>query len=190
MSVIIKPEYQIQRINVLQNQLQAYKSMEKSKLIKRPTPKSWSVVEVMVHMVIAQNSYLSKIEGSIAETSTKRTKVSELKASAIPAYLIKRFPPQAGKIKMKMKTSKKFNPLLELTNINDADVQTIFSDLEKALDQLKNWVQHYRTEAISLRKFNSAIGPIVRFNLPEACEFILCHNERHFLQMKNALTSE
>lgn len=190
MSITIKPEHQIQRINILQNQLQEIKKMEKSALIKRPNEKSWSAIEVMKHIVIAQNAYTSKIDGVITAKSKNQTKVSEMKAAAIPGFLIKRFPPQAGRIQMKMKTSKKFKPMLDLTQLQDADIQTIISELETALDQLKKWVQHYRTEAISLRKFNSAIGPIVRFNLLEACEFILCHNERHFLQMKNALISE
>lgn len=79
-----------------------------------------------------------------------------------------------------MKTAKKFEPI----NVGE-DMSLVINELVQNLEELKTWINQYRTSEISLKKFNSAIGPVVRFNVPEACEFILCHDERHFHQMRN-----
>lgn len=187
MRVKIKPENQIERINKLLNELSSYKNLDSSKLVKRPNEKSWSLIEIMKHISLAHDVYKEKVSEALSQKPEYTQVLSEFGTSAIPSYLIKRFPPKNGEIKMKMKTSKVFRPVLDLDSIKQNDFEAIISELENALNKLKNWVNHYRTKPISLKKFNSAIGPIVRFHAPEACEFILCHNERHFQQIRNTL---
>jgi len=184
MRVKIQPEQQIQRINHLKNVLKEYASLSDELLIQRPNEKSWSVLEVIKHMSIGHLAYREKIKNALANTEDKVQKIDELSCTVIPNYLIKRFPPSEGKIRFKMKTTKKFQPMIMEEQVPSA---MVISELEECLDELKGWVDYYRTEPISLRKFNSAVGAMVRFNIPEACEFILCHNERHFYQIEKIL---
>ncbi|GAB5417823.1 MAG: hypothetical protein Crog4KO_24290 [Crocinitomicaceae bacterium] len=189
MSTTIKPTFQIQRINALENRLKSIQELNSEKLMHRPKEKSWSAIEVAKHMVIGHNAYTGKVKSAL-EWQSKTTEVpSEFQASSIPSFLIKRFPPQAGKIKFKMKTTKKFKPVLDLESIDASQLNAILEELDDVLKELKSWVEVYRGQPVSMKKFNSALGPIVRFNIPEACEFILCHNERHFLQMERAIES-
>jgi len=184
MRVIIYPEQQIQRINRLKNELTKYSSVSAEALNKRPSEKAWSALETMKHISIGQSAYREKMNNTFSNPKGKRVKIDELRSSGMTSYLVKRFPPVKGEIKMKMKTAKKFKPVFE----NDQqDPTEIIRELDACLDELKAWVESYRTEAISLKKFNSAIGAVIRFSIPEACEFILCHGERHFLQVENAL---
>jgi len=185
MSVEINPEEQLNRIDVLFQKLESLKGLDKELLQRRPSKKSWATLEVIKHMTIAHKVYEPKIEQAI-KNSNKLRSINGLKCSAIPSFLIKRFPPQGEKkeIKFKMKTLKKFNPLLNLENCERNEVMSEFS---ACLLTLKQWITHYNEQKTSLIKFNSAIGPLVRFNVPEACEFILCHNERHLRQIENTI---
>jgi len=189
MSTVIKPTFQIQRINKLENQLKSIQEKSYNDLIRRPSSKSWSPVEVAKHIVLAHEVYSQKINSKLRIPIKLGEATSEFKAAAIPSFLIKRFPPVNGKVKFKMKTSKVFKPVLDVENISEASVREILGQLSDVLEELKSWVNVYRSNPISLKKFNSAIGPIVRFTVPEACEFILCHNERHFLQLNKALSN-
>lgn len=174
----IKPEQQIQRINTLIGELEGYRSLSMDELKRKPSSKSWSIIEVIKHMSIGQDAYREKINKALISSRSKEM-VEDLRCSAIPSYLIKKFPPVEGKIKMKMKTAKKFEPI----NVGE-NMDIVINELVQNLEELKSWINKYRTSEISMKKFNSAIGPVVRFNVPEACEFILCHDERHFYQMR------
>ncbi|MBO6515514.1 MAG: DinB family protein [Bacteroidia bacterium] len=183
----IKPEIQIERINALRNTLNQLRSKENRNWLHRPHSKSWSAIEVAKHMLIAQEVYETKIESTLSRLKPIEGSLEAIRPNRTPAFLIKRFPPQNGEIKHKMKTTKKFEPVLDLTSLSNTDVATILDQLDSSLAQLKSWVTAYRTTDVTAIRFNSAIGAIVRFNAAEACEFILCHNERHFQQMANAL---
>lgn len=185
MRVKIVPAQQIQRINQLESQLDEIQNLPKELLQLKPSNNEWSIIEVVKHMTIAHQAYQSKIKDAIVYSTPKKEVKSEYKTSFIPSYLIKRFPPIKGQIKMKMKTMKKFEPIIN----DDMELNEVINEFKNTLLQLKQWINLYRTQSFSLKKFNSAIGPMVRFNIPEACEFILCHNERHFHQIKKVLDS-
>ena len=187
MRVQIKPTYQVQRINQLLNQLEKLRTEEFKQMVRRPDQKSWSPIEVMKHMIIAHMPYQQKVNTALAAMSGGTENVDPIQASVIPSRLMKMFPPKEGKIRFKMKTGKKFKPVLDVDALSVEDVDAIYLELEDSLKELKSWVEQYRSGNGSMKRFNSAVGPIVRFNIPEACEFILCHNERHFLQVWNTL---
>lgn len=183
MRVRIQSEQQIQRINQLLNQLKDVKTVSNKVMAIKPSDKSWSGHDVIKHMSIAHKAYQERV-GTALKNTNKLSDADNLKCSAIPSYLIKRFPPIKGKVKLKIKTTKQFKPI----NIDASEsVELSINELENCLNELKGWVDYYRSNKISLVKFNSAVGALVRFNVPEACEFILCHNERHFFQLKNTL---
>ena len=181
----INPEQQIQRINHLKNVLEGYHSIAEQDLNRRPNKKAWSILEVMKHISMAHKAYQANIIAAFDKSSKQSQVVDQLKCSPISSYLIKRFPPIQGEIRFKMKTLKKFQPIFPEQGVASSEV---IQELNASLDELKSWINQYRNTPISLKKFNSAIGPMVRFNIPEACEFILCHNERHFYQIDKALT--
>jgi len=188
MSVYIKPEFQIQRINDLENRLNAWKSNATDQWKHRPDSKSWSPIEVMQHMVLAHKVYRDKVRSALNwEVSTEIG--NAIKASRIPSFLIQRFPPKDQRIRFKMKTMKQFKPILSVEHLSDQEIEQVWEEMTNSLSELKSWVEKYRNNPISMKKFNSAIGSVVRFNVPEACEFILCHNERHFLQVDRAFVN-
>lgn len=189
MRVQIKPTHQIRRINLLQNQLTEISKLDHRLLAKRPRQESWCCTEILKHMFVAQLTYAKKIDLALPKLRAVEEEVEVLSSSLIPSYLIKRFPPVEGKIKFKMKTTKQFKPMLENTNLNQLSINEIVDEMNDSLIQLKGWVEDTRKKDVKTVRFNSAIGPVVRFNVSEACEFIICHNERHFQQLYNTLSA-
>ena len=182
--VIISPENQIQRINALIIKLQDFEKIPLTDLQKKPHEKAWNSIEVLRHMVIGHNAYREKIDTTIQKLPVSSDQLNGVKSRSIPSFLIKRFPPIEGEIKFKMKTGKIFEPSTEMGGV---DLPKEFAEMQDCLIHLYDSVQAYRLKQVEKIKFNSAIGPVVRFNVAEACEFILCHNERHFRQIENNL---
>ncbi|MCG8576308.1 MAG: hypothetical protein MI810_15580 [Flavobacteriales bacterium] len=82
---------------------------------------------------------------------------------------------------------KSFQPVLEINTIRETDLADYFERFYRSLDKLKEFTLAYRQTKVEKVRFSSAIGAIVKLNVAEAVEFIVCHNERHCLQAENAL---
>ncbi|MFT4602444.1 MAG: hypothetical protein ACI857_002630 [Arenicella sp.] len=182
---LINPFIQKERLQQLREDFDYFKSLDWETLTKRPSPKSWSVIEVFEHMVISHKAYESKMDKCMTQLTEAKTENSEISARMMPSFLINRFPPKEGKVKFKMKTFKKFVPMFDQNAITEKLVSNTFINFEKSIVHLENAVKHYPAKDIKSISFNSAIGALVRFNIAEAAEFVLCHNERHILQAKN-----
>lgn len=180
MSVFISSQHQLQRIQQLRSTLETYRSLSVQELQWKKEGQGWNIAEVMKHMVISQALYIPKIEQALKAKERSEKPSSQYKAHAIAAYLIKRFPPSHGKIRMKMKTMKVFEP-------HNVNLATAIDALEDSLVQLTAWIEYTQGHDFSRKRFSSAVGSLIRFNVPEACEFILCHNERHFQQIAHIL---
>lgn len=181
---IIQSDNQLERIKRLQARLSEMSNLDHPLLTTRPKTKKWSAVEVVQHMVLAHKVYAPKIN-KVLDSASKSEIDKTYRTSFIPSYLIKSFPPKDGKVKSKMKTFKRFVPVIE--NLQNVKVEDEINALRTCLDELSSWVEKYIHQDTAGIKFNSAIGAIVRFNVPEACEFILGHNERHFHQIEEAI---
>ncbi len=185
--VSLSPRQQVTRISKIAARFDKLKNNDIQVLTTRTSEKSWSVIEVIEHMNIAQEVYENKINSAMASLPQRQTEITQIKASAIPSFLIKRFPPKEGKIRFKMKTMNVFKPVLDVNTITDSKVNHTLTRFQEGLSQLKEWVNQYATKDVTSAKFNSAVGAWVKFNVAEACEFILCHNERHMQQIENTL---
>ena len=189
MRVQIKPAHQIQRINSLLNQLDEFNNMDHKVFMKRPHEKAWSGAEVLKHMILGHTAYATKVDDALAKSNSVKDELDVRSTRAIPSFLIKRFRPKEGEIRFKMKTTKLFKPVLDVDELTKAQVDRLISEMKKTLNQLSDWVEQTRKKDVLPVRFNSAIGAVVKFNTSEACEFILCHNERHFQQVKNTIAS-
>lgn len=185
--VKIRVQDQLQRINQLHHEMDKLRSLDLEILTKRPDKKTWSTIEVIEHMILAHKPYEIKLDETISKLSDTSQPVDEMKSTAIPSFLIKRFPPKRGKIKFKMKTMKQFKPLLDLQKVDRAKVDVILKNFDYSLDHLTSTIKAYRKKDTKKIRFNSAIGSSVKFNVAEACEFVICHNERHMQQIQNIL---
>ena len=66
-------------------------------------------------------------------------------------------------------------------------MDAVFSRFFTVYGHMKASILTSRHKDVSSVKFSSAIGSIVNFYLPEGFEFVLCHAERHMVQIQEIL---
>ena len=68
--LILTPENQIQRLNTIFNSVEQLRDVPLVQLKKRVNPKSWSVLEVILHLNIAYGHYHKKFEEILPNLSS------------------------------------------------------------------------------------------------------------------------
>ena len=112
---------------------------------------------------------------------------NEFKARTWQKIVIAGQRPKNGKRKWKMKTLKRFEPLLDKETLTQEKIDAVFETFFTRQTHLKEAILKSRNKDVTQVKIPSAIGPIVNFYLPECFEFLLCHLERHMLQIDEIL---
>lgn len=187
--LLLTPENQIQRLNQLLNFVVSLIDSELPELTQRPNDKSWNVLEVLEHLSIAYSMYETKIKKALQEVPDSEGTVWEYQPGFWNRFVIEGQRPKGTKRPFKIKTLKKFEPLLS-ENITLQGVDAVFERFQKAYGQLKQSILESRTKRMTHKRFSSAIGPIISFHLPEAFEFLICHAERHKVQIEEILASQ
>ncbi|UII81713.1 hypothetical protein [Flagellimonas sp. CMM7] len=186
-SLLITSENQIQRLNGILNHVRTIQALDISRLIAAPNSKSWNVVEVIAHLNIAYGIYMPRLDEAFTKLPDVYSGTSEFKARWWQKMVIAGQRPKNGVRKWKMKTLKRFEPLLSHEDLNSEKIDVVFDEFFTLHDHLKQSILKSRSKDVSKTKITSAIGPIVTFYLPEAFEFLLCHLERHMVQIDEIL---
>lgn len=186
-SLLLTSENQIQRLNGILSHIKKVHALGISQLIATPNSKSWNVIEVLAHLNVSYNLYVEKIDIALDKLPTTDSGSKEFKARPWQKFVIEGQRPKEGVRKWKMKTLKRFEPLLSNEDLNREKIDTIFTEFFTLHDHLKQSILKSRNKDVTKTKITSAIGPLVRFYLPEAFEFLLCHLERHMVQIDEIL---
>ena len=185
--LILTSENQIQRLNGILAKVEKLQQLPLEKLTAPPREKSWSVIEVIEHLNKSYRLYIDKIDHALGNLASLSSDSMEFKARPLQKMVIEMQRPKNGERKWKMKTLKRFEPLLDVTHLDQEQVNAIFEDFFSLHAHLKDAILQSRNKDVRGIKITSAIGPIVNFYLPEAFEFLLCHLERHLVQIDGIL---
>ncbi len=186
-NLILTSENQIQRLNGILIKAQALQQLSLDKLTAPPTTKSWCVAEVIAHLNKAYGFYVDKINSALARMDSINEGPTDFKARTWQKIVIAGQRPKNGKRKWKMKTLKRFEPLLAPHELAEDSVNSIFETFLSLHNHLKDSILQSRSKDVCKIKVTSAIGPIVNFYLPECFEFLICHLERHMVQIDDIL---
>ncbi|MEX0313894.1 MAG: hypothetical protein AB3N18_06935 [Allomuricauda sp.] len=186
-SLIVTSENQIQRLNHIVNKVKELQGLDASRLTTPPHSKSWNVVEVLEHLNIAYGIYMPRLDEAFTKMPTVDSGASEFKARAWQKFMIAGQRPKNGVRKWKMKTLKRFEPLLDKRSLTQEKIDAVFETFFTRHAHLKEAILKSRNKDVRQVKIISAIGPIVNFYLPECFEFLLCHLERHMVQIDEIL---
>lgn len=187
--LLLTPENQIQRLNQLLNFVDSLKTLELNNLTERPHEKAWHVLEVLEHLSIAYSLYTDKISTILKELEDSSGEPWEYHPGFWNRFVIEGQRPKGTKRPFKIKTLKKFEPLLS-KQPNQKEASTVFKGFFEAYNSLKQSILQSRTKKIAHKKITSAIGPIVKFHLPEVFEFLICHAERHKIQIDEIMAAQ
>ena len=189
-SLILTSENQIQRLNGILSKVESLSKLDVKKLTTSPKPKSWNVVEVIEHLNMAYRIYVPKVDNALAQSLDVQKETEGFKARGWQKFVIQGQLSKDGKRKMKMKTLKRFTPIFTAADLTQEKIDEVFANFFELNNHLKQSILSSRSKDVSKKKFSSAIGPIVNFYLPEAFEFLLCHMERHMVQIDEILGSK
>lgn len=188
-TIKINAEDQIRRLNLINTAVENFQELPFTILNRKPNAKQWSIIEVVGHMNQAYEDYRQKIDHAIQTFPKKANEISETyTANGMGKMAINMIRPKNGQRKWKMKTMKKFEPDAVLSKASKAEIEATFQHFFEIQQHLKTAILASRELDVKKHKITSAIGPIVRFYLPDCFEFIISHEERHVLQIQELLS--
>lgn len=183
----LQPELQLQRIAHMRQLSATWREMPDELMLRAPAEGRWSAAETVEHMVEAHRLYIPKIDGALAQLPAGSWE--HLNAGRLASFLNRGFLPKDGKLRYKMKTQEVFKPKRLVASAKPETWSEVLAAFAASLDHLEMSVKAARQKQVRHLRFNSAIGPVVRFNVAEAIEFILRHNERHLFQIDQTLAA-
>ena len=149
------------------------------RLLKKHSPGAWSIIEVVEHLNRTFDHYFPKLEEAVEKAPAK--KKEDYKRSFLVGIFSDLQKPKRGKRRMKMRTFEFFEP-----HVNGSSNQVMETFLQNQ-QRFDHFIKTGRTRDISKVKVVSALGPILKFRLPECFEFLLSHEERHLAQIREIL---
>jgi len=153
-------------------------------LNRKPAPKSWSALESLQHIVMANEVYVERITQKLAEAPQAKLVNSPLKPGIFGNMMVNMLKPKGGdKIKNKMKTLDRFTP----KPTSGYQKEQVLTDLDRQLGQLLLLLEKASSADLNKVKIKSAIGSVLTFKLGDAFRFVTAHSQRHVLQALNAI---
>ncbi|TXI82177.1 MAG: DinB family protein [Flavobacteriales bacterium] len=164
---------------------QALQHMPAERLLYRPAPEAWNVLEVFEHLNLSSGIYVRGLEAQFARKAARYRANPEFRPGWIGNWFTEGLKPQAdGAIRWKMRTMKLFDPARQ----RGASLQSIgrFVDL---CDRFIHLLEQASTTDLNKVRVTSSLGPLVRFKAGDVIRFPLAHQERHFIQIERLLRS-
>lgn len=151
-------------------------------LSRRPAPGRWSIGETAAHTSMVMEIYQAHIKDSLRHTSAL-PQVKPYKQGFNGRMMISFLQPKNGKVRWKIPTVASMEPQ---TDDNDTAVDRL-NDLITTSRNFRSLVKECSEYDLNKVKVASALGKVIRFRLGDALHIVAVHNERHLVQMENAL---
>jgi hypothetical protein len=149
-------------------------------LLVPPMPEKWSVAQILEHLNGYGRIYLPQIDRAISGSQSIRE--AWFNSGLLGNYFTNMMKPKdVFEVKNKMKTLKTHSPQ---NNLNAGKVLDEFVEQQHKLLQL--------LEMAKLKNLNSvriplSITRLVKLKLGDTFRFLIAHEQRHFIQARNAL---
>lgn len=171
----------VQRSNEVQWAIsKEIEQLEDHQITQKPAPNQWSVAEVLSHLNLTFDHYFPKINEVIVKAPSHQ--VDSYNRSFLVGLFSDWQKPKKGKRKMKAKTFTFLEP-------GENDSAAIYQEFISKQEEFCELIKLGRTHDLSKIKVVSAIGPILKFTLPECFDFLLSHEERHLCQIREIVDS-
>lgn len=181
-------------IDALQQQLReqlahvdALLDLPTERLLKRPAPDRWSVMEVVQHMNLSSGHYHRLLQRLYANENNGLRFRSTFTPGLLGQYSVNSMTPKPnGDIPMRMRTLRMFDPA-RTAPVNADDALAPLLRFREMLQGFMGLLERARTRGLEGGKVTSTLGPIIRFKAGDAFRFPIAHQERHFLQIDRTL---
>ncbi|MDX5476896.1 MAG: DinB family protein [Cyclobacteriaceae bacterium] len=176
----IKPKQWINELDKLSGDIRdSFGNLDKEILFLKPDSKSWSIAEILEHLITVNSSYFPIFKQLIDNTFVSAFIGKFSFFTKLFGNMIYQSVSDGGKKKIRT------FPLWE-PKIKEGEADIIENFLAHQED-LKNWIKelgpYIEKEAI----IHSPANKLIVYSLPQALDIIIAHEKRHLEQAKNVL---
>lgn len=176
-------EQLLQHSNEMKNYIKMdVASLSKEQLNWKENQKKWSVLEVVSHLNRIYEKYHENFEKAIHSAPELRGEPLKKQRTIIGSLSIFSMKPKGQKRKFKMKTFDFFLPQIDPNNV-DETLQLFLQNKER----FNGYLKESRSRNLKGIKMPTALGEKMKFYVPECFEFILGHEARHMMQIKEII---
>ncbi|WP_420317582.1 DinB family protein [Ekhidna sp.] len=145
--------------------------------------KKWSAVEVVEHLNKVYDVYLDNFQKAIddAEELTEQAN-PQMRRTILGRLSIYANKPKGKKRRFKMKTFDFFRPAISPDTMHE-----VFETFLTKKNRFNDLIKLARTKNLKDSKIPTALGEKVKFYVPECFEFLLVHEQRHMIQIEEAI---
>ncbi len=166
-------------IEILLQCLASFKD-EKDALLIPPVPGQWSIAQILEHLNSYGRYYLPAIDKAISMSSSK--KEAWFNSGLLGNYFTNMMKPKdVFEIKNKMKAPKDHTPD---TKLNPDKVMNEFMQQQQKLLTL---LEIAKGTSLNMIRIPISITKLVKLKLGDTFRFLIAHEQRHFIQARNAL---
>ncbi len=181
-------QLELVNIGMIEEFKQEYLPMSAEDLNRKPSEKSWSILETFEHIRKANRTYVEQFDRILNEPAKKDEAPELFKPAFFGLKFYQMMRPKGDKIPNKMQTMKKMRPDTELGILSEFDKDKVLADMLIELERFNTYFQNAQGRNLKKYKISAAV-PLVSFNLGDALRFMGAHTERHMLQAKNVKNS-
>ncbi|HEX2532254.1 MAG TPA: DinB family protein [Chitinophagaceae bacterium] len=156
------------------------KGLDDARLTAQPAPGKWSAAQVLEHLNAYSRYYNEVIGRTLAGTA------SAPKAWFTPGWLGNYFtnlmlPKDVSEVKNKMKAPKGY------AFENNLDAREVVEEFVAHQTRLLELLNTARRHDLGRIRIPISISKIVKLKLGDTFRFLIAHEQRHFVQLRNAL---
>ncbi len=155
------------------------KSADPGVLLEQPAPGKWSVVEILEHLNSYNRYYNPALEKSL---QADKPAVALFKSGLIGNYFTNMMKPtESGTVKNKMKAPRGHRPPRLL------DAKTVIDSFLSYQHQLLDLLELAKQKDIGSLRTPISLTNLIKLKTGDVFRFLIAHEQRHFVQMENAL---
>ena len=148
-------------------------------LTRQTAPGKWSVAQILAHLNSYGGYYLPSIKKAL---SAERPATEIFHPGWLGNYFTKIMKPGVdGRIASKMNCPKNHQPA------DGTDVQPALAIFLQQQQELLQLLEEAKKKNISIIRVPVSISRIIRLKAGDTFRFLIAHEQRHFLQIKNTL---
>ena len=152
-------------------------------LLRKENDKKWSAMEIVSHLNRVYEKYLDNFSKAISSApDLNNGEIQPYQSTILGKLSIYAMRPKGQKRRYKMKTFDFFNPVTDPEKKHEA-----IDLFLKNKEQFNDLIKQARNKNLKGIKMPTALGEKMKFYVPECFRFILAHEERHMVQIAEAI---
>jgi hypothetical protein len=166
-------------VEILLSTVQSFVA-EKDALLIQPAPGKWSITQILEHLNMYSRYYIPAIDRAI--TTTPSTREAWFISGFWGNYFTNMMKPKnVFEVKNKMGAMKSYSP----ENVYNPD--TVINEFIQHQQRLLQLLELSRQKSLNGIKVPISISKMIKLKLGDTFRFFIAHEQRHFIQARNAL---